>query len=204
MKQLIISKKGIDSPQAIIYVLFVMLLTVCGFYLAYMYMSGLNMEIEFSGYVARYNAAAARLTNSPLCFAYEDTYMMPANEKKYQVFGGIIDWGKFTSSAVIPEKCIRGESGIWLKLEYIYVSKSHTIWNTRYKTEVVETELESRIAESSPGYAPRGRNIVEVAIETEPTEEELEKWQPKANRYYVTIKDDSGFHPGILTMRLEK
>ena len=164
------SKKGIDQPQAIIYVFFVMILTICGFYLAYMYMGGLTVHLEFSGYTTRYNADVARIINSPTCFAYEGSYIDPDNDEKYQVYAGVIDWSKISQK--IPESCIRGEHPIWLKLEF----------------------LDESIDKSVVMYT--GEQITEKDLD--------EKWQAKANRYFVLIKDGSEYYPGVLTMRLKK
>lgn len=93
------SKKAIEQPQVIIYVLFTTVLAISGLFVAYSYMGQIDIDMEISDYNLKYNALASKLINSPDCFALSKTYTADGVTYR-QTDIGIIERSKITSGTL--------------------------------------------------------------------------------------------------------
>ncbi|MEM2873923.1 MAG: hypothetical protein QW063_00485 [Candidatus Nanoarchaeia archaeon] len=126
------NKRGIEQPQVIIYILFVVILSLCGIYLAFTFFDILKVEYDFIDYASRASMIGSKFLMSPACFAAESSYTYAGNTY-YQVTSGVIDWAKFNKSDTIPQSCaVSGE--IWAKLSSLDDSFTDTIGVSREKT----------------------------------------------------------------------
>jgi hypothetical protein len=124
-------KKGdVEQPQFLIYVLFTIVLTLAGIYVALNFLGAVQVKFEWLDYASRINTVTSNLINSPNCFAVEENYTAE-NKIFHTVNVGKINWTKFnsTESNNIFSKCASvGESEAWAKLTFLDSKVSSAIW----------------------------------------------------------------------------
>jgi hypothetical protein len=121
-------KRGVEQPQTIVYVFVVVIQVIIGIYVAFTFLGGVDIKLQFQDYAARLNAAGSQLIHSPDCFAVEATYQTAIGVQK-QVSAGIIDWNKFNDTETLPQRCIIKDR-IWARLE-IFDFGSDITWNNQ-------------------------------------------------------------------------
>lgn len=125
-------KKGVEQPQLIVYVLFTVVLTLTGIYVAFTYLGGVTVGFEFQDYASRLNIVTSNLVNSPNCYAIESSYAKDGSTY-YQVDTGKLNWTKFNASNKIPDICMSaGKNQTWAKLTFLDGSSkgtSDTVWS---------------------------------------------------------------------------
>ena len=110
------------QPFPIVYMLGVIILDIAIILSAMTYLADINIQQHYDLTNLKYSVRAARLMNSPSCFAYEDNYTING-ETKYQVVPGVIDLKKFTDATTngIPYECTEGEQ---INLELVEVGSN--------------------------------------------------------------------------------
>jgi hypothetical protein len=195
------SKKAVEQTRVIVYVIFTTILTLAGIYIAYIYMGNIDIDIKYSDYNSRYNAAAARFINSPNCFALETSYQTPDSKTYWQVSSGVLEWTKFNSSKIISANCINHENQLWLELKKIDTNEKATAWTCLPWGTMVPAER---------GFGYRVLSEAERCAEPSDTDRaDDSKWQQKGatynNFYFVLVQDADGTrHPGKLIVRLKE
>ena len=126
---LIKNKRGVEQPQAIIYVLYTVILTIAGIYIAFNYLAGIDLNVEFEDHATRFSALTARLVGTSECLATETSFTAPSDERniKYAQFG-ILDAGKLLSE-IVPTKCISNEAQFWLNVSTVDGSLTKIMWS---------------------------------------------------------------------------
>ncbi len=125
------SRKGIEQPQLIVYVLFTVVLTLTGIYVGFTYMGGIATTFEFQDYASRLNIVTSNLINSPNCYAVETSYAVPAGTF-YQVDAGKINWLRFNSTdgnKILSDCSAAGKNQTWVKLTFLDSGISDTVWS---------------------------------------------------------------------------
>jgi len=131
------SKRGVEQPQLIVYVLFTVVLTLTGIYVAFTYLGGVHITFQFQDYASRLNIVTSNLINSPNCFAVEQSYTA-ATGTFYQVDAGKIDWKKFNSTngnKILLDCSGAGKSQAWARLVFLNSKVSDTVWSGSEPTE---------------------------------------------------------------------
>ncbi|MGC9058581.1 MAG: hypothetical protein ACP5IJ_01995, partial [Candidatus Nanoarchaeia archaeon] len=91
------SKRGVEQPQVIIYVLYTMILVIAGIYIGFTQLGGVNYTFTFLDLNEKINFIAVNLLSNPACLAAESNYNDPpfqqthSQQTYYQVSAGIID-----------------------------------------------------------------------------------------------------------------
>jgi hypothetical protein len=193
--------KGVEQPQVIVYVLFVVVLTLAGIYVAFTQLGGANIAFEFQDYASRLNAAATKLIFTPECFAVETSYTKGGIY--YQVSGGIIDWTKFNGTTTISQSCLSGEQQVWVSLTEVNDKYSDTIWSCTDigcfgsgGCNIFPTQYACEVAKCTWGTIPCA----------EPTKEQIsdpKQWLQTSRSYLVLIKNGTTTDQGVLTVRLK-
>jgi len=135
------SKKAIEEPRVIVYVLFTTVLVLAGIYVAFTYMGAIDIRFDFSDYNFRYNSAVARLIYSSQCYAYKDSYVSEDGQTYTQVHAGVLDLNEIVASSKIPETCIRGEQPLFVNITQYDMSGSATKYYTLYTGSSVPTDF---------------------------------------------------------------
>ncbi len=123
--------KGVEQPQVIVYVLFVVVLTLAGIYVAFTQLGGVNITFKFQDYASRLNTVSAKLMLTPECYAVENSYSKSGYGTYYQVSGGVIDWVKFNKSSTISGDCMADENQVLANLTEINGNYYSTAWTGR-------------------------------------------------------------------------
>src|SRR3989304_501510 len=124
LRDISVSKRGVEQPQVIIYTLFVVILTLSGIYVGFTFLGGIDVTLDFQDYASRLNTSSSRMIFSPQCFAQEMQYTKGGTF--HQVNSGIIDWVKFNATTVIQSSCLANEVA-WAKLESVDTGKFEKI-----------------------------------------------------------------------------
>lgn len=193
--------KGVEQPQVIVYVLFVVVLTLAGIYVAFTQLGGVSIAFTFQDYASRLNIVATKFMLTPECFAAEDSYYKEGNSY-YQVNGGIIDWTVFNKTTYVSTKCLSGEKPVWAKLAEINGKYSDTIWScdnfvctgeegcdeysTKDDCEYYSCEWVQSCSEPSPGQLANP-----------------DEWTQISRSYFVLIKNGTTIDQGTLTLRVK-
>ncbi len=170
------SRKGIEQPQVIIYVLFVVVLTISGIYIAFTQLSGVSLIFEFHDYASRLNTVSAKMMFTPECFAVETP--LAKSENKYQVSGGVIDWDKFNKTKLIRSDCLPGENPVWARLQDLDTKVSDAIWSCQ------------------PPLTNCGEPTIEQLTDAK-------EWSQVTRSFFVQIKNGTSVDKGVLTVRLK-
>jgi ABC-type sugar transport system permease subunit len=121
-------QKGVEQPQLIVYVLFTVILTLSGIYVAFTYLGGIDIQFEFQDYASRLNLVTSKMIYSPDCFGVETTYAKDGTH--YQKAIGVVNWTKFNSTSRIPSLCISGgENQTWVRLTFVDSNIIDTVWS---------------------------------------------------------------------------
>lgn len=167
------NRKGVEQPQVIVYVLFVVVLTMAGIYASFTLLGGVVLVFDFQDYSSRLNTVAAKLMFTPECYAYESNYDKGGTH--YQVSGGVIDWQKFNSSNVINKTCLTTDIA-WAQLKDFNNKYSGKVWN----------------CEAPPCSEPTAKDLADDKI-----------WKQVARNYVVLIRNETSTDVGVLTVRLK-
>jgi hypothetical protein len=201
-----VDKRGVEQPQVIIYTLFVVILTLSGIYVAFTFLGGVDITIDFHDYASRLNTASSRIIFSPQCFALETNYIKEG-VTSYQVSSGIMDAEKFSGTLLMPSSCVTGES-MWAKLQSIESGYEfdHEVWTCgELPVNIIEGLInvgKDLIAKGTVSQADINKAL---AICTRPTQEQLAtEWRQGARSFYVLIEDNNAMHKGVLTVRLKE
>ena len=170
------NKKGVEQPQLIVYVLFTVILTLTGIYVAFTYLGGVKIAFEFQDYASRLNVVTAKLVNSPSCYAAETQYTTQTGTF-YQVDVGKINWQRFNNSNKIPDGCVGiNEKQVLVDLEFLDSRIRDKVWTCQQQR----------------------------ASCAAPTKEELVNgWNPTERSMLVQIKNGESLSLGRLTVRLK-
>jgi len=103
------------QPFPIVYMIGVVILDIAIILSAMTYLADINIQQHYDISNLKYSVRAARLLNSPACFAYESSYVLDG-KTVYQVEPAVINLSKFVGG--IPNECSQGES-IHLELQKI-------------------------------------------------------------------------------------
>jgi hypothetical protein len=142
------SKKGVEQPQLIVYVLFTVILTLTGIYVGFIYLGGVDAAFEFQDYASRLNIVTSNIINSPNCFAVEQSYTTAAGGTFYQVDTGKINWTRFNSTdgnKILSDCSAAGKNQTWVKLTFLNSGVSDTIYSG---------------AEPTDEWTPAERNVI--------------------------------------------
>ncbi|MCX6774538.1 MAG: hypothetical protein NTY99_00410 [DPANN group archaeon] len=121
-------RKGIEQPQLIVYVLFTIILTLSGIYVAFTYLGGVSIGFEFHDYASRLNLVTSKMIYSTDCFGVESSYSKDGTH--YQKEIGVVNWTKFNTTKIIPSGCISGgENQTWVELTFLDSSITDTVWS---------------------------------------------------------------------------
>jgi len=206
-------RKGVEQPQVIVYVLFIVVLTLTGIYVAFTQLGGVSIQFTFHDYASRLNIAATRLMLTPECFAFENSYTKDVTS--YQVEGGAIDWQKFYNSKFISDSCVpisewTDKSGkthradIWINLTEINGKYSDALWSCPATTGCYGGEGCGTLSESDCWKAKcKWGKYTEPC--NSPTPGQLanpDEWLQISRSYFVLIKNGTTTDSGILTLRL--
>lgn len=207
-------RKGVEQPQVIVYVLFVVVLTLTGIYVAFTQLGGVSIQFTFHDYASRLNIAATRLMLTPECFAVENSYNKGVTS--YQVDGGTIDWQKFYNSKFISDSCVpirewTDNSGkthradIWINLTEINGKYSDTIWSCPFVCsgdKACEDYGSKSSCEDESDSSDCGWGIQPCSEPTNKTRADPDEWLQISRSYFVLIKNGTTTDSGILTLRL--
>lgn len=177
MKKPINGKKAIEQPQVIVYVLFVIVLTIAGIYVAFTQLGGVDITFQFQDYASRLNTVATKLMFTPECYAIENSYYGKDGSQHYQVSSGIINWTRFNKTDIIDQKCLSSKAQVWVELKDISTSVTDTIW-------------------SCPGSSC-----------TEPSPKERSdstKWKRTTRSFLVLIQNETKIDKGVLTLQIKE
>ncbi len=126
-----LGKRGVEQPQVIIYIVYTVILALAGIYVAWSYLGGVDVEVDFNAYTIQFNSLATRLVGTPECFALEDRYLAPADNNAYFDYPrfGIISRDKLPGDRRVNKTCVSQEKQFWLALSTIDGAYTHIDWN---------------------------------------------------------------------------
>ncbi len=176
-----INKKGVEQPQVIVYVIFVIILTIAGIYVSFTKLGGVDITFEFHDFASRLNVVSTKLMFTPECYAVESNYTAEDKILHYQINGGIIDLAKFnkTNTNIIDSKCLSGEKQVWASLKEINKAYNETVWS-----------------------CPGGRTSCTEPLWNERTDSTL--WNKQKRSFFVLIKNGNKLDKGILTVQMKE
>jgi hypothetical protein len=200
-----VETEEVSHTQHIVYVLFVIVLSITGIYIAFSFLGGASIAFTFHDYASRLNIIASRLLLAPECFALVEEYSKDGTHR--QVRAGIIDFSRVPSDNIIPEKCVRGENASWVQLKDLDetdASKQITkLWSC--------TEIGCYGQSANPA-APCGFHVTQQVCERHAgcswgivpcPEPSLDGWSKEERTFFVLVKKGGEFHKGVLTVRLK-
>lgn len=173
------NKKAVEQPQVIVYVIFVVVLTIAGIYVAFTQLGGVDITFQFQDYNSRLNTVATKLMFTPECYAVENNYIGKDNKTYYQVSSGVIDWLKFNKTDIIDSKCLANEKQVWIKLDDKDTNVIDTIWNCPGRASCSEPPLLTERSVSS-------------------------KWNQGKRSFLVLIQNGTKVNKGVLTVQLKE
>lgn len=172
------NKKGIEQPQVIVYVIFVIVLTIAGIYVAFTKLGGVTVTFEFHDYAARLNVVSTKLMFTPECYAIENSYLGKDGSKHYQISSGVINWTLFNKTNIISSKCLSGEKQVWAELSFFGTNNRDSIWSC---------------PSSSTCSEPLERDRADADV-----------WNQMRRSFFVLIQNGTRTEEGVLTVQLKE
>ena len=173
---MVMSKKAVEEPRVIVYVLFTTILVLSGLYIAFTYMGVIDLRFDFSDYNFRYNSAASRIMNSPSCYAYQEAYTKDG-QTYYQVLPGVIDLSEIKTQLIL-DTCIRGEKQIFINI-------------TQYDP-ASEESMNNYILYTGSSQ-PSSKDLSDA-----------DKWKQKELAFKVLLRDGANEYNGVMRLRLKE
>ena len=178
------SKRGVEQPQLIVYVLFTIILTLSGIYVAFTYLGGVNVSFEFQDYASRLNLVTSKMIYSSDCFGVESSYYAPDATKHYQKEIGVVNWTKFNKTRYIPPECVSGgEKQVLAELEFLSTHIKDIAWSCSGSS----MDVSFCAAYGQPN---------DVALRLQ--------WKPSKRNMLVFIQNGTSLSLGRMTVRLKE